>query len=85
MSVFCKGCRKTKDNEEFGLEADGNQYKTCMKCRERKQKKSEEDEITCCDAEEIRNTFKQLNGRIAYLNEPNNMLNLDTDIARAIV
>ena len=33
MSVFCKGCRKTKDNEEFGLKANGTQYKTCMTCR----------------------------------------------------
>ena len=35
MSVFCKGCRKTI-NEEFGLKADGNQYKTCMTCKYKK-------------------------------------------------
>ena len=28
MSVFCKGCRGTNDNEEFGLKAERNQYKT---------------------------------------------------------
>ena len=26
MSVFCKGCRKTTINEDFGLKADGIQY-----------------------------------------------------------
>ena len=36
MSVFCKGCRKTKDNEKFGLKANGTQYKTYMKCRNKK-------------------------------------------------
>ena len=36
MSVFCKGCRKTENNEEFGLKANGTQYKTCMKCRYKK-------------------------------------------------
>ena len=36
MSVCCKGCRKTKDNEEFGLKANRTQYKTCMKCRYKK-------------------------------------------------
>ena len=36
MSVCCNGCRKTKDNEEFGLKADGNQYKTCMTCKYKK-------------------------------------------------
>ena len=56
ISVFCKGCRKTKDNEEFGLKA-GTQYKTCMKCRYKKLgvkvsfKKPEEEIIECCDAE----------------------------------
>ena len=57
MSVFCKGCRKTKDNEEFGLKADGNQYKTYMKCKCKKLgvkvsfKKPEEEIIECCDVE----------------------------------
>ena len=42
MSVFCKGCKKIKDNEDFGIKNNGSQYKTCMKCRERKHKKTEE-------------------------------------------
>ena len=41
MSVFCKGCKKTKNNEDFGMNNNGSQYKTCVKCRERKQKKPE--------------------------------------------
>ena len=65
MSVFCKGCKKTKDNEDFGMKNYGYQYKTCVTCRERKQKKPEE--IKCCDDEEIR--FKQLNLKIEYLDE----------------
>ena len=36
MSVGCKGCRKTKDTEEFGLKADGTQFKTYIKCRNKK-------------------------------------------------
>ena len=38
MSVFCKGCKKTKDNEDFGMKSNCSQYKTCVKCREREQK-----------------------------------------------
>ena len=62
MSVFCKGCRTTKDNEEFGLKADGTQYITCMKCRYKKLgvqasfKKPDEEIPECCDAELIRDT-----------------------------
>ena len=36
MSSFCKGCRKTKDNEGFGMKKDGSQYKTCETCRANK-------------------------------------------------
>ena len=42
MSVFCKGCKKNKDNEDFGTKNNGTQYKTCVKCRERKHKKPED-------------------------------------------
>ena len=51
MSVFCKGCKKTKDNEYFGMKNNGTQYKTCVNCRERNQKKPEDkkEEIKCCD------------------------------------
>ena len=85
MSAFCKGCRKTKDNDEFGLKYDESQYKTCMKCRYKKKGvnvtfKSPE----CCDAEEIRNTFRKLNCEIVYFKELEYMLNLDTQIARHI-
>ena len=41
MSVLCKGCRKTKVNEDFGLKTDGTQYKTCITCRHKKIKKRE--------------------------------------------
>ena len=64
MSVCCKGCRKTTDNEEFVLKDNGTQYKTSMKCRYNKLgvkvsfKKPEEEIIDCCDAEAIRNTFR---------------------------
>ena len=51
MSVFCKGCRETQDNEEFGLKADGTQYKTCIKCGNKKNKKPKEEMIECCDVE----------------------------------
>ena len=84
MSVFCKGCRKTKDNEEFGLKDNGNQYKTCMKCRNKKHKEPEEEIPDCCDVEEIRNTFKKLNCEIVYATELKYMMDLDSVIARAI-
>ena len=64
MFVFCKGCRQTKDNEGFGLKANGTQCKTCVKCRYKKLgvkvsfKKPEAEIIDCCDAEAIRNTFR---------------------------
>ena len=32
--------------------------------------------VTCCYEEDIRNTFKQLNYKIVYINELNYMLNL---------
>ena len=85
MSAFCKGCRKTKDNDEFGLKYDESQYKTCMKCRYKKKGvnvtfKSPE----CCDAEEIRNTFRKLNCEIVYLNDLRYMFNFDRNIANEI-
>ena len=86
MSVFCKGCRKTKDNEEFGLKTDGNQYKTHIKCRNKKIKKieEEEEEITCCDVGQIRDTFRKLNCEIVYLNDLTYMFNVDRNIANEI-
>ena len=44
MSVLCKGCRKTKVNEDSGLKDNGTQYKTCIKCRNKKINKKEEKE-----------------------------------------
>ena len=62
MSVFCKGYRKTRINEDFGLKDNRTQYKTCIHCRSKKIKKIEEEEETrfeCCDVELIRDTFRQ--------------------------
>ena len=84
MSVFCKGCRKTKDNEEFGLKTDGNHYKTCMKCRNKKIKKPGDEIIKCCGAEVIRDTFKQLNCEIVYASELKYMIDLSSGLARTI-
>ena len=42
MSVFCKGCRKTKVNKNVGPKDNGTQYKTCIQCRSKKIKKIEE-------------------------------------------
>ena len=87
MSVLCKGCRKTKVNEDFGLKTDGNQYKTCITCRSKKIKKIEEKEeeiIECCDAELIRDTFRKLNCRIVYLKELKYMMDLDRTVATSI-
>jgi len=85
MSVFCKGCRKTKVNEDFGLKDNGTQYKTCVKCRSRKIKKIEEEEtiIECCDVELIRNTFRQLNCEVVYANDMKFMMDLESGLARA--
>ena len=41
MSVFCKGCKTNKDNEDVGMKNNGTQHKTCVKCRERYHKKPE--------------------------------------------
>ena len=38
MSVFCKGCKKTKDSEDFGIKNDETQYKTCVRCRDKDKK-----------------------------------------------
>jgi len=86
MSVLCKGCRKTKVNEDFGLKTDGNQYKTCIKCRNNKIKniEKEEEELTCCDVELIRDTFRKLNCRIVYLNELKYMMDLDRHVVSSI-
>ena len=83
MYVFCKGCRKTKYNEEFGLKADGTQYETCVKYRNKKNKKSEEEIIECCDVELIRDTFKQSNCEVVYANELKYVMDLDSGLARA--
>ena len=87
MSVLCKGCRKTKINEDFGLKDNGTQYKTCITCRNKKIKKIEEKEeeiIECCDAELIRDTFRKLNCRIVYLKELKYMMGLDRTVAKSI-
>ena len=85
MSVFCKGCRETNDNEEFGLKTDGNQYNTYITCRNEKIKKIEEEGIIeCCDVELIRDTFIKLNCRIVRLNELKCMMDLDRNVARSI-
>ena len=81
MSVFCKGCRKTKDDEEFGLKANGTQYKTCIKCRNKKNEKPEEEIIECCGVEAIRNTFKKTVKLCA--NGLKFMMDLDSGLARA--
>ena len=86
MSVFCKGCRKTKVNDDFGFKYNGTQYKTCIKCRSKKIKKIEEkeEEITCCDVEKIRDTFRKLNCRIVDLKELKYMMGLDRNVVRPI-
>ena len=40
MSVFCKDCKKTKDNEDFGINYNGSQYKTCVMCRDYDKKRN---------------------------------------------
>ena len=35
MSIYCKGCKTTKDNEDFGIKNNGTQYKTCVRCRDK--------------------------------------------------
>jgi hypothetical protein len=35
MSIYCKGCKTTKDNEYFGIKNNGTQYKTCVRCRDK--------------------------------------------------
>ena len=85
MSVFCKGCRETKDNEEFGLKTDGNHYKTCTKYRNQKIKKIEEEGIIeCCDVELMRDTFIKLNCRTVHLNGLKYMMDLDRNVARSL-
>ena len=63
--------QENQDNEHFGIKNNGTQYKTCVKCTERKHKKPEykKEEITCCGEEDIRNTFKQVICKIVHLNE----------------
>ena len=40
MSVYCKGCKKTEDNEDFGIKNNGTQYKTCVRCRDYDKKRN---------------------------------------------
>ena len=85
MSVFCKGCRKTKINEGFCLKDNGTQYKTGIQCRSKKIKKIEEEEIIeCCDVALIRYTFRSLNCEIVYLNDLTYMFSFDRNIANYI-
>ena len=48
MSIYCKGCKKTKDNEDFGIKNNGTQYKTCDTCINNK-KQSEVKQAICKD------------------------------------
>ena len=86
MPVFCKGGRETKINEHVGPKGNGTQYKTCVQCRSKKIKKIEQEgtDITCCDVEQIRDTLKQLNCEIVYLNDLAYMFNFDRNIANKI-
>ena len=43
MSAFCKGCKKTKDNEDSGINNNGSQYNTCVKCRDYDRKRVEKE------------------------------------------
>ena len=66
------------------MKTDGNQYKTFIKCRNKKIKKIEEEEVTCCDVEQIRDTFRKLNCRVVYLKELKYMMGLDRNGLRPI-
>ena len=41
MSVFCKDCKETKDNEDCGVNNNGSQYKACVKCRDYDKKRNQ--------------------------------------------
>ena len=47
-------------------------------------KQAQEEEVTCCDAELIRDTFRKLNCRIVYLKELKYMMGLDRNVARSL-
>ena len=82
---FVKVVEKTKVNEDFGLKDNGTQYKPCIKCRSKKIKKIEgEEKVTCCDVEQIRDTFRKLNCEIVYLNDLTYMCNFYRNIANEI-
>ena len=65
------------------MKVDGSQYKKCIKCRNNKIKKPEEEIPDCCEAELIRDTSKKLNCEIVYPNDLNFMMDLDSGLARA--
>ena len=48
MSIYCKGCKETKDNKDFGNKNNGTQYKTCVRCRN-KNKQIEVKQEICKD------------------------------------
>jgi len=59
MSVLCSGCKKTKDNEDFGIKEDGSQYKTCVTCRSKDKKRVEQE----------KNKASENNGELRYCNK----------------
>ena len=78
MSVFCNGCRQTADTDEFGVNNNGSQYKTCMKCRNKTHKEEPEEDIPdCCVVKLARTTFRNLNCEIVYPSELKYILELD--------
>ena len=62
--------------------------KTCIQCRSKKIKNIEEEEeetiIECCDVELLRDTFRQLNCEIVYLNDLRYMCKFDRNITNDI-
>ena len=56
-----------------------------MKCRNEKLKEEPTEELpNCCDAEDMRTTFRNLNCEIVYASELTHILDLDSAIARTI-
>mgnify|MGYP001209016652 FL=1 len=58
---YCKSCKSNYNLNDFGLKSNGEEYKTCINCRNRNRHRLKE---KLCDIEEIKQTFIDLNCNI---------------------
>jgi hypothetical protein len=79
---YCKSCKAYSSN--FGFKPNGEEYKTCKTCRDKKKKQkilpvvnAEPEEPKICDIEEIKQSFIDLNCEIYTYEKMKWLINLN--------